>query len=255
MNISKGTAPFLLVSSLFLTSAFVYAQTLKPIPTTNANIEQIKNKLAALMGNNQAMQIEPFNEQLYLVNVQQQTFFTSSDGRYLYLGQVIDTLEKVDLLEVAKQSKRKQQIASIPRSQLLSYQAENEHHVITVFTDIDCPFCRKLHQNIPELNSRGVTVDYVMIPRGTKGTGAFNKTAQLLCAKNANRAMDQAMHTGNANGKKQTTACDSKLNQQIQLARTFGFSSTPTILLENGKALAGLITPDELMNELAEMKL
>lgn len=238
--------------SLFFCAAFVHSQTVQPLENNHSTLAAVKQKLFDLLGENTQFSVEPYNNELRLVTTQNHTFFASPDGKYLYLGQVIDTESKIDLTELVKQQQRVTLIKTLPRDALLSYQASNEQHVITIFTDIDCPFCRKLHENIDELNRQGITIDYVMIPRGKVGSSAFEKTAAALCARNPQEAMNQAMQVGHYQGNV-TNVCENNLVTQQQLAQRFGFSATPTILLQNGEAISGLIKTDELLQRLADI--
>lgn len=91
-----------------------------------------------------------------------------------------------------------------------------------------------------------------MIPRGTIGSGAFEKTAAALCARNPQHAMNQAMQFGRYQGNV-TNVCENNLVTQQQLAQRFGFSATPTILLKNGEAIPGLIKAEKLIQRLNKL--
>jgi len=232
--------------SLFLTAAFVHSETLQPFTNHNQQIAKIKQALFSLLGKQTKVTVEPYNNDFYLVITDDQRFFSSPDGKYLYLGQVIDTQNKLNITEEAYKNQRVTLLAALPREALLSYKAKNQKHIVTIFTDIDCPFCRKLHQHIKELNQQGITVDYVMIPRGGKGSKAFSKTAAALCAKNPQFAMNSAMYSGKYKGDV-SESCNQQLQAQQNIAAQFGFTATPTILLENGEAISGLISPSDLV--------
>ncbi len=238
--------------SLFLSFEIQAKAALENDKNREQSQSQIERKLTELFGPETPFSVEKFDQQLYLVQSQGQTFFSSADGRYLMLGKVIDTIQKVDISEIAQQKLRKSLIQQIPRSALLSYQAKNQQHVITVFTDIDCPFCRRLHRQINTLNANGITVDYVMVPRGKSGSKAYTKTAQVLCASNPQSAMNQAMHTGSFSDS-ENRLCDGNLPIQQKLAQQFGFAHTPTILLSNGEAIPGYIKADQLIERLSQL--
>ena len=242
-----------LVSGSSLASLSAYASS----PNQSASSTEKKNqaltkKLKSLLGEHATFNVEKYNDLLYLVTTNGQLFFTTADGRYVFLDKVIDTSLRVDLVEQVRKTQRKAMITTIPREKLLTYPATNEKNIITVFTDIDCPFCRKLHKEISTLNQQGVSVDYVMIPRGAKDSKAFTKTANVLCAGNAQQAMDSAMHSGSYTlSDKATPQCNNSLVAQQQLAQQFNFMHTPTILLPSGEALPGYASTSDIIERLA----
>lgn len=249
MSLLNKFITLLFTLSLFLSAAFVHSETLQPFTNHNQQIAKIKQALFELLGKETKVTIEPYNNDFYLVIANNQQFFSSSDGKYLYLGQVIDTQSKINITEAAQKLQHLSLLNEMPRDVLLRYKAKQQKHLITVFTDIDCPFCRKLHQSIENLNQQGVTIDYVMIPRGVKGSAAFNKTAAALCAKRPQFAMNSAMYSGKYEGEI-TESCNQQLQAQQKIAAQFGFTATPTILLENGEAISGLISPSDLVARL-----
>jgi thiol:disulfide interchange protein DsbC len=221
-------------------------------PSLSNTINPILNsKLKTLLGPDEKFEIAPFNDAFDQVKVNNQVMLASKDGGYLFFGKVINTSTRTDMMEVANLQHRQTLISSIPREKLLTYSAKQQLHRITIFTDIDCPFCRKLHTQIKDLNQQGVTIDYVMIPRGQVGSKAFTKTVNTLCATNSQAAMDSAMHNGYFESSTQaTTDCIDNLKAQQALAQTFGFSATPTILFANGEVVAGFINTQALLARL-----
>ena len=208
-------------------------------------------KLHRLLGPKASFEITSFNDYFERVTIDNQILLASKDGQHLFWGKVIDTSTSEDLIEQANQQHRQTLFNSIPREKLLTYSAKEERHQITIFTDIDCPFCRKLHTQIKDLNQLGISVDYVMLPRGNAGSKAFNKTVNALCATNPQAAMDSAMHNGNFESSTQASlTCINNLKAQQALAQTFGFSATPTILFANGEIVPGLMTTKEILNKL-----
>ncbi|ALO42735.1 DsbC family protein [Pseudoalteromonas phenolica] len=204
-------------------------------------------KLHRLLGPKASFEITSFNDYFERVTIDNQILLASKDGQHLFWGKVIDTSTSEDLIEQANQQHRQTLFKSIPREKLLTYSAKEERHQITIFTDIDCPFCRKLHTQIKDLNQLGISVDYVMLPRGNAGSKAFNKTVNALCATNPQAAMDSAMHRGYFETNNQATSeCINNLNIQKALAQKFGFSATPTILFANGETVPGFISTEDI---------
>ncbi|MCG7534615.1 DsbC family protein [Pseudoalteromonas sp. OOF1S-7] len=244
-------------STLLLGTALLSASPLAADPEHRASatpaspIEQAKTKLRALTGTDIDFELHPYSDDFYRLNLGNEHLLLSKDGNYLFSGRVIDVRSRVDHIAKIQQIANQQSMANIPYEQLLTYPANNEQYSITVFTDIDCPYCRKFHKELPALNQLGVTVHYVMLPRGRAGSPAYEKTAATLCAERPNQAMDAAMRSTPA--PLQNAQCKHSLDTQVALARQFGFQSTPTILLPNGEALPGYVPARELVARLEKL--
>ncbi|TMP37616.1 DsbC family protein [Pseudoalteromonas rubra] len=248
MNLSCKFSTLLLGTAL-LSAPPLAAQSQSPVsaaPVTQ--MEKAKSKLQALTGTDIDFDLHPYSDDFYRLTLGNEHLLLSKDGNYLFSGRVIDVRNRVDHIAKIQQIANQQNIANIPYEQLLTYPAPDEKYSITVFTDIDCPYCRKFHKELPALNQLGVTVHYVMIPRGRAGSPAYEKTAATLCAKRPNEAMDAAMRSTPT--PTQNAACKHSLDTQVALARQFGFQSTPTILLPNGEALPGYVPAKELVARL-----
>ncbi|MCO7189094.1 MULTISPECIES: DsbC family protein [unclassified Pseudoalteromonas] len=251
MNLSCKFSTLLLGTAL-LSAPPLAAQSQSPAsaaPVTQ--MEKAKNKLRALTGTDIDFDLHPYSDDFYRLTLGNEHLLLSKDGNYLFSGRVIDVRNRVDHIAKIQQIANQQNMANIPYEQLLTYPANNEQYSITVFTDIDCPYCRKFHKELPGLNQLGVTVHYVMIPRGRAGSPAYEKTAATLCAKRPNEAMDAAMRSTPT--PTQNAACKHSLDTQVALARQFGFQSTPTILLPNGEALPGYVPAKELVARLEKL--
>ena len=248
-------ANYTLASVAAVTSVLMYSKVLlasePPQESSHYSNPTLSAKLNSLLGPNVHFELAEFNDAFERVKLDNQIFLASKNGQYLFFGKVIDTSKQIDLVELANQQHRKKLIESIAREKLLSYKAKNEQHTLTIFTDIDCPFCRKLHSQIKTLNQQGVTVDYIMLPRGKAGSMAFDKTANALCADIPQAAMDTAMQSGQFKQRTQATAmCVKNLKTQQLLAQTFGFSATPTILFANGEIVPGFMKTEDILKKL-----
>ncbi len=117
---------------------------------------------------------------------------------------------------------------------------------VTVFTDIDCGYCRKLHSHIAELNQRGVEVDYLFFPRTGLNTPSYDKAVSVWCAKDRKAAFTAAKA-----GKDPAPAkCDNPVADQYKLGAQVGVDGTPTILAADGTKIGGYLAPDQLVAKL-----
>ncbi len=129
---------------------------------------------------------------------------------------------------------------------LITYKASNQKAVIDVFTDIDCPYCRKLHDEVSQLNDYGITVNYYAYPRSGPGTPSFAKYISVWCAEDQQSAMDAAK-SGKA---VETATCANPVLEQFELGGRIGVTGTPAIVLEDGNVVRGYVPARDLANGL-----
>ena len=174
--------------------------------------------------------------------------YASNDGRYLIAGDLYemgDTL--INLAESARDEKRKELIAAVPVADMAVFPAQGHTKaVITVFTDVDCGYCRKLHQQVPAMNKMGVEVRYLAYPRAGVGSPGYDKLVTAWCSTNRPDAITR-MKRGEELPPK---TCDNPVAHEYELGHLAGLTGTPAIVLEDGRMLAGYVTADQLKGEL-----
>ncbi|EPF13690.1 MULTISPECIES: bifunctional protein-disulfide isomerase/oxidoreductase DsbC [Cedecea] len=126
--------------------------------------------------------------------------------------------------------------------EMIIYKAPKEQHVITVFTDITCGYCHKLHEEISDYNALGITVRYLAFPRQGLQSQAESDMKSIWCAKDRNKAFDAAMKGGNV----APASCDINLANHYNLGVQFGVQGTPAIVLSNGTMIPGYQGPKEM---------
>jgi thiol:disulfide interchange protein DsbC len=174
--------------------------------------------------------------------------YASSDGRYVIAGDLFemgDTL--VNLAAKARDDKRKQLIAAVSLDDMAVFPAQGERKaVITVFTDVDCGFCRKLHQEVPQMNKMGVEVRYLAYPRAGVGSPGYDKLVTAWCSNDRQDAITRMKRGEELPAK----TCDNPVAHEYELGHLAGLTGTPAIVLEDGRMLAGYVTADELAQTL-----
>ncbi|PLA75595.1 disulfide bond formation protein DsbC [Hydrogenovibrio sp. SC-1] len=184
---------------------------------------------------------------LYQVTIDTKVVYMSENGQYLVSGSIIDLETRENLTELAGNIARKKALSQLDNSEMLIYPAKGKAlRSITVFTDIDCPYCQKLHKEIPALNAAGIEVRYLAYPRAGVGSESFHKTVSVWCSKDQALAMDQAM-TGKAISAKQ---CDNPVASHLALGQVFEVNGTPNIILDSGERIPGYAPAAELIQVL-----
>lgn len=177
--------------------------------------------------------------------------YTSADGRYLIEGDLNDLSSGTQLTEVRRRDARHDMLAAIPEADSILYAPEGDTlHTVTVFTDIDCGYCRKLHQHIAEYNADGIAVRYLFFPRSGPDTESFHKAERVWCAQDRNQALTQAKLGGGFQG---AGECSNPVMEHLRLAAQLGLRGTPAIFLPDGEIIPGYRTPEQLRGDLAGM--
>ncbi|MBZ0334309.1 thioredoxin fold domain-containing protein [Marinobacter sp. AL4B] len=168
------------------------------------------------------------------------TIYTTEDGVYLLTGDMLKVTEKgiANVTEEARAQVRQKQMAEFGDDGVISYPAKGKQKaVIDVFTDIDCPYCRKLHDEVPQLNDYGITVNYYAFPRSGPNTPSFRKYESVWCADDQQNAMD----TAKAGKSVPSETCENPVAEQYQLGGKVGVTGTPAIVLEDGNMIRGYV--------------
>lgn len=164
------------------------------------------------------------------VIVSGQIVYISDDGTYLLQGKLFNVPQKKDLTASRLAALRATALAGLPESKQMIFAPEHPKHTVTVFTDVDCPFCRQFHKQIDEYNKQGIAVKYVLYPLDIH-PGADKKAVAVWCAADRKAAYTAAMN-GQDPG---TGTCG---NNPVAETKAFGISlgidATPTVLAEDG---------------------
>ena len=186
-------------------------------------------------------------EGLYEVTVPGQVVYVTGDGKYLMQGMLLDIPNKVDLTEKRRSELRRTLLAAAPSSQRIVFKPKGEvKHTVTVFTDIDCGYCRELHKHMAEYNDRGIQIEYMLFPRAGVGSESFRKAVAAWCAKDQQGALTKAKageDPGNA-------TCVNPVEAQYNLGQQVGVTGTPTLVFPDGSVAPGYVTPDQLEQRL-----
>lgn len=184
---------------------------------------------------------------LYEVTFDANVFYATADGRYVFSGALFDTRAGRDLAERTRAAQRLKMIGEVPGDGMIIYPAKRKRHTLTVFTDVDCPYCRRFHQEVPELVRRGVEVRYLLFPRGGLETPTYAKSISVWCAPDRKKALDAATRGETL----PTRNCDNPVSAHYRLGRRIGVRGTPTLITERGDKLTGYIPLEQLVKMLA----
>ncbi len=180
---------------------------------------------------------------LYEVVFGSDIFYTSADGRYVLQGALLDLDTNENLTETTRTEIRKGLMGKLKPSEMIVFSPkEKPRHTLTVFTDIDCGYCRKLHAEMAELNSYGIEVRYMMFPRSGVNTPSYQKAVNVWCAKDKQISMTKAK----AGESLPQANCDNPIAAQFNIGQQLGVTGTPALLLDDGSLIPGYRPAKEL---------
>ncbi len=177
--------------------------------------------------------------------------YLTADGKFFIDGNIYDMATRQNLSEIHRAQARVALIGAVPESQMVIFSPDNPRYTITVFTDVDCQFCRKLHSEIGELNKLGVRVRYLFFPRTGPGTESWHKAEAVWCSANRNEALTRAKL---GNPVDTTKICASTpVDREYNLGLSVGVRGTPAIITESGELISGYLPAHELAQRLKDM--
>lgn len=175
-----------------------------------------------------------------------QVVYVSDDGNYLFLagagGALLDTRTQKNLSETTLGSMRNKLLATIPASERIVFAPLNPKHTVTVFTDAECGYCRKMHSEIKQYNAEGIAVEYLAFPRMGIGSEDFNQMVSVWCSPDRKTALTNAKTTG----KVEDRNCKNTITQQYNVGQRVGLTGTPMIIAADGSQLGGYLPPKAL---------
>lgn len=206
---------------------------------------QVKARIAKIMPDTPADSIRPTPVKgIYEITFGPKIIYMSEDGRYLLHASILD-LETDENITEANQAKAiKVALDQLgPDKMIIFGDPAKAKHTVTVFTDIDCGFCRKLHGEIKGYNDAGIAVRYLFFPRSGVHTPSYDKAVSVWCAKDRNEAMTKAKAGKEIDNKK----CDNPVIEHMRLGELVGVNGTPAIILPNGELVPGYVPPKRLL--------
>ncbi len=169
--------------------------------------------------------------------------YISANGRYLLQGDLIDLDQNVNLSEAARTESRRLLMATVKDEDVILFSPADKKYSVSVFTDVECTYCRRLHSQIGEYLAHGIEVRYLMYPRNGPTSHAWSTAEHVWCAADRNSALTAAKN----DQKFASTECDASIvKEQYAMGQEIGLSGTPAIVLEDGELISGYLTPDQL---------
>lgn len=214
--------------------------------------ELLKQELATKLLGVEATDIaESPIEGLYQITVGTNVAYVSADGRFLMRGEIYDIETSQNLTENVRSTTRIEMLGSVDSDTILAFSPPDGEikHTVTIFTDIDCGYCRQFHREIDRVNELGIAVHYLFYPRTGPDTESWTKADKVWCADDRNTAFTSATV---ANVVPEETCAETPVREHFDLGVEVGVRGTPSIFSASGELLGGYLPPDELLAVLDE---
>lgn len=228
---------------------FAAAFSVTAVAAEDEAAKKIREALKSLAPNATIESVEPSPVTgLYEVTVGMQVIYMTPDGRYLMQGSLFDTKTRTDVTSQALAKLRKAALEDVDREQAITFappDAKTEHEV-TIFTDIDCGYCRRMHSQIQEYNDYGIAVHYLFFPRAGVNSHSYEKAVSVWCADDSMQALTEAKQGVEPDPR----TCENPVASQFQLGKDLGVQGTPAIIAADGTMLPGYMPPQSLVERL-----
>ncbi len=184
------------------------------------------------------------------VQINNDIVYVSSDGQYLIQGQIMDIDTRTNITDQAKSGIRQGLLTDLNADEQISFAPEKAKYDLLVFTDIDCGYCRKLHNQMEGYNEEGIAIHYLAFPRAGVGSESYDKFVSVWCADDQRAALTLAKNGDDPEPQK----CPNPIADQYELGRELGVTGTPALVTSDGTLIPGYMPPAQLRQRLESLQ-
>lgn len=170
--------------------------------------------------------------------------YTNENIDFILQGTLFDIKQNKNLTEESVKDIRKQVLAKIPDTRFINFGDPKAAHEVVVLTDVNCGYCRKLHEQRAKYAKLGIRVRYLLTP--VLGESSIEKAISVACSDDPNQALTRAKMGIPI----PTISCSAPINENLAIMRSFGIQGTPAIILSDGSLVRGYVPPDNLLQQI-----
>jgi len=188
---------------------------------------------------------------LYQIALGGNVAYITQDGHYLFRGDIYDADTSANITEETRSHARVAMLASVDQKSMIVFKPKDGKvkHVVTVFTDVDCGYCRQFHREIDKVTALGIEVHYLFFPRTGPNTESWEKAERVWCAPDRNAALTKAKLGGDL---PKANCGSTPVEMEWSLGRKIGVRGTPSMFSESGELIGGYLPPATLAKVLDE---
>ena len=215
-----------------------------------SNYGVVEEKLRALVPNAKTIAIsETPIKGILQVQINSDIVYVTEGAEYLVQGQIIDLDTRDNITDQAKSGIRMGLLTDLNRDEQISFAPEKTKFDLLVFTDLDCGYCRKLHNQMAEYNEQGIAIHYLAFPRAGVGSTSYDDYVSVWCADDQQEAMTLAKNGADPEPK----TCPNPITDQYNLGREVGVTGTPSMVTLDGTMIPGYMPPEQLRQRLESL--
>ena len=219
----------------------------QPVPATSETLHAVAARAGVKPENVRSTPIAGVFEVLRGSDI----LYMTRDGQYAFTGDLYQVPTRANLTEVHRREIRRTLIDAVPESRMVVFSPPDPKYTVTVFTDVDCSYCRALHRQIAEYNRLGVRVRYVFYPRTGPNTESWHKAEQVWCSADRKAALTKAKLGETLTA---PVCANTPVAQEYELGQAIGLEGTPGIVAANGALVGGYLPPDALVEQLKKQQ-
>jgi thiol:disulfide interchange protein DsbC len=175
--------------------------------------------------------------------------YISADGRYLLQGDLIDLETQANLSEASRTDSRRELMSKVTDDQVIKFSPEDVKYTVSIFTDVDCTYCRRLHSQIDEYMAKGIEIRYILYPRNGPASKSWNTAEEVWCSADRNEALTMAK----LDREFPTASCDAaNISKSYITGQQVGLNGTPAIVLDDGTLIGGYLPAEQLATRLEQ---
>lgn len=173
-----------------------------------------------------------------------QLLHVTEDAQYFVAGDLYSLAHNkmVNLSELSRNKRRRELINGVDEAEMVIFAPDKTKKTVTVFTDVDCTYCRKLHQEVPKMNELGIAVRYLAYPRAGIPSPSYDKIQSAWCAEDPHTALTMVK----AGQTIPQVNCTNPIANHLKLGEEIGVSGTPALVTETGELLPGYMPAESL---------
>jgi len=181
-------------------------------------------------------EIKKIDDNFHEIIINKQIYYATNDGKYLIVGNVINLNTKESITENTKMNQRLSIINSIDMKNFMIFKPKKTDHILTIFTDTSCPYCQKLHNEIPDLLENNIEIRYVLFSRNGNDVDAYQQLVSAWCSADKIDALED-LFSGDILD--DASNCENPIARNFDYAGSLSVEGTPTIFLEDGRIIPG----------------
>jgi len=181
-------------------------------------------------------EIKKIDDNFHEIIINKQIYYATNDGKYLIVGNVINLNTKESITENTKMNQRLSIIDSIDMKNFMIFKPKKTDHILTIFTDTSCPYCQKLHNEIPDLLENNIEIRYVLFSRNGNDVDAYHQLVSAWCSADKLDALED-LFAGDILD--DISNCENPIARNFDYAGSLSVEGTPTIFLEDGRIIPG----------------